>query len=159
VFWSIIGWPFERKYRAASIAHDHYCITETRTWRDTHRMFYEAMRCSGVRKTQATVMYCAVYRLETVVFRSRQLDILDLACGTTTLDRAHGWEVSYDKRTAKWASWLASNGSRLVYWRAIYLCEGQAAYFRLEYDRSEIETYDSIISKLVKSLRVDGRCK
>ena len=61
-FWTIIGGPFEGKYRAASIVHDHYCITKTRTWRDTHRMFHDAMRCSDVAKAQATVMYYAVYR-------------------------------------------------------------------------------------------------
>jgi hypothetical protein len=61
-FWTIIGGPFEGKYRAASIVHDHYCITRTRTWRDTHRMFHDAMRCSEVSKAQATVMYYAVYR-------------------------------------------------------------------------------------------------
>jgi hypothetical protein len=62
VFWTIIGGPFEGKYRSASIVHDHYCITQTRSWRDTHIMFHDAMRCSGVGKAQATVMYYAVYR-------------------------------------------------------------------------------------------------
>jgi hypothetical protein len=61
-FWTIIGGPFEGKYRSASIVHDHYCITKTRSWRDTHRMFHDAMRCSEVGKAQATVMYYAVYR-------------------------------------------------------------------------------------------------
>lgn len=62
IFWTIIGGPFEGKYRNASIVHDHYCIAQTRSWRDTHLMFHDAMRCSGVGKTQATVMYYAVYR-------------------------------------------------------------------------------------------------
>lgn len=60
--WTIIGAPFEGKYRAASIVHDHFCITKDRSWRDTHRMFYDAMRCSGVAAARATVMYYAVYR-------------------------------------------------------------------------------------------------
>ncbi|WDH32407.1 DUF1353 domain-containing protein [Pseudomonas chlororaphis] len=62
IFWSIIGGPFEGKYRTASIIHDHYCIIQTRSWRETHLMFHDAMRCSGVGKAQATVMYYAVYR-------------------------------------------------------------------------------------------------
>jgi hypothetical protein len=62
IFWSLIGGPFEGKYRNASVIHDHYCDTEERSWRDTHRMFYEAMRCNGVAAAQAKIMYYAVYR-------------------------------------------------------------------------------------------------
>ena len=86
-------------------------------------------------------------------------DLLSEVAWRIDQDRADGWRVTYDKRTPKWASWSASNGSRIVYERAIYLCDGQAAYFRLEYDRSEIATFDAAISRLVKSLRADGRCK
>lgn len=60
--WSIIGGPFEGKYRNASIVHDRYCDTEERSWQDTHRMFYDAMRCSGVDSVKARVMFYAVYR-------------------------------------------------------------------------------------------------
>ena len=60
--WSLIGGPFEGRYRNASIVHDHYCITKTRPWQDVHRMFYEAMRCSGTGATQARIMYYSVYR-------------------------------------------------------------------------------------------------
>lgn len=62
VFWTLIGGPFEDKYRNASIVHDHYCITKDRVWGDVHRMFYDAMRCSGVGKAKAGVMFYAVYR-------------------------------------------------------------------------------------------------
>jgi hypothetical protein len=62
IFWTFIGGPFEGKYRAASIVHDHFCITKAHSWRETHLMFHDAMRCSGVSKVQATVMYYAVYR-------------------------------------------------------------------------------------------------
>jgi hypothetical protein len=48
-FWTIIGAPFEGKYRAASIVHDHFCITRDRSWRETHRMFHDAMRCDAMR--------------------------------------------------------------------------------------------------------------
>jgi hypothetical protein len=62
VFWSLIGGPFEGKYRNASVIHDYYCDSKTRPWRDTHRTFYEAMRCKGVGTAKAKVMYYAVYR-------------------------------------------------------------------------------------------------
>ncbi|WGM37667.1 DUF1353 domain-containing protein [Caulobacter sp. NIBR1757] len=61
-FWSLIGGPFEGRYRNASIVHDRYCDTQERPWKDTHRMFYEAMRCSGVGLAKAKTMYYAVYR-------------------------------------------------------------------------------------------------
>ncbi|QCW28099.1 DUF1353 domain-containing protein [Lysobacter enzymogenes] len=61
-FWSVIGGPFEGKYREPSIVHDHYCIVKTQPWRDTHRMFHAAMLCRGVSGFKARVMYYAVYR-------------------------------------------------------------------------------------------------
>ncbi len=60
--WSIIGGPFEGQYRDASIVHDYYCVSRTRSWSDTHRMFYDGMRCSGVSEVKAKIMYYAVYR-------------------------------------------------------------------------------------------------
>lgn len=62
LFWSVIGGPFEGRYRNASIVHDHYCVTRDRPWRDVHRMFFEAMLAGGVSRAQAKIMYYAVYR-------------------------------------------------------------------------------------------------
>lgn len=62
VFWSLIGGPFEGRYRDASIVHDHFCVTRDRPWPQTHRVFYDAMICSGVAPLKAKVMYYAVYR-------------------------------------------------------------------------------------------------
>jgi len=59
--WSIIGGPFEGKYRDASVIHDYFCDVRTRPWRDVHRVFYEGMRASGVGETRAKIMYAAVY--------------------------------------------------------------------------------------------------
>src|ERR1700690_4011848 len=39
VFWSVIGGPFEGKYRDASVVHDYECCTKVHAWRDVHRMF------------------------------------------------------------------------------------------------------------------------
>jgi endonuclease I/V8-like Glu-specific endopeptidase len=61
-FWSLIGGPFEGRYRNASIIHDRYCDLRSRTWEATHRMFHDAMRCSGVPLLKAKVMFYAVYR-------------------------------------------------------------------------------------------------
>jgi len=61
-FWTIIGDPYGPGYREPSIVHDHYCIIRTRAWRDTHRMFHEAMLCRDVGSLKARVMFYAVYR-------------------------------------------------------------------------------------------------
>jgi Protein of unknown function (DUF1353) len=62
IFWSLIGGPFEGRYRDASIIHDYYCTSRLRPWRDTHRVFYEGARCSGESAARAKIMYYAVYR-------------------------------------------------------------------------------------------------
>lgn len=59
--WSIIGGPFEGKYREASVVHDYYCDIRTEPWRAVHRVFYYAMRASGVSERRAKLMYAAVY--------------------------------------------------------------------------------------------------
>jgi hypothetical protein len=60
VFWSLVGGPYEGKYRNAAIIHDWYCDVRTRPWHDVDRMFYEAMLTSGVDDTKAKIMYLAV---------------------------------------------------------------------------------------------------
>ncbi|UYY57872.1 DUF1353 domain-containing protein [Sphingomonas sp. S2-65] len=59
--WPLMGGPFEGKYRDASVIHDYHCDTRTRPWKDVHRVFYDAMRVSGVGETRAKIMYAAVY--------------------------------------------------------------------------------------------------
>jgi endonuclease G, mitochondrial len=59
-FWVMFA-PFAGKYRAAAVVHDRFCQTRSRGWRQTHEMFYEAMRASGVDDITAKAMYAAVY--------------------------------------------------------------------------------------------------
>jgi hypothetical protein len=60
-FWTFIGGPWEGKYRDASVIHDVACDQRNQPWKEVHRTFYEAMRCSGVEDWRAKVMYYAVY--------------------------------------------------------------------------------------------------
>lgn len=80
-FWSVIGGPFEGKYRNASVIHDFYCATKDRDWKSVHRMFYDAMLESSVERIRANVMYYAVYyfgpRWETTLVRT-----VSLSCPT-----------------------------------------------------------------------------
>ena len=50
--WSVMGGPFEGKYRNASVLHDVAYGQRKRPWQDCDRMFYYAMRCSGVGATE-----------------------------------------------------------------------------------------------------------
>ena len=59
--WTIIGGPFEGKYRDASVIHDVACDRKERPWEAVHEAFYNAMRASGVEKNKAKIMYAAVY--------------------------------------------------------------------------------------------------
>jgi hypothetical protein len=60
--WSIMGGPFEGKYRNASVLHDVAYGEHNRPWSDCDRMFYNAMRCSGVGAVEAKTIYYALYK-------------------------------------------------------------------------------------------------
>jgi hypothetical protein len=59
--WSIIGGPYNGKYRNASVIHDVACDQQTQPWEQVHETFYWAMLASGVENWRAKVMYAAVY--------------------------------------------------------------------------------------------------
>ena len=61
-FWSIIGGPFEGKYRNASVLHDVAYDQQNRPWQEADRMFYNAMRCSGVGALTAKTIYYTLVR-------------------------------------------------------------------------------------------------
>jgi hypothetical protein len=60
--WTFMGGPFEGKYRNASVLHDVAYEQHNRPWQDCDRMFYNAMRCSGVSAVEAGTMYYALYK-------------------------------------------------------------------------------------------------
>jgi hypothetical protein len=60
--WTFMGGPFEGKYRNASVLHDVAYEQHNRPWEDCDRMFYHAMRCSGVSAAEAGTMYYSLYR-------------------------------------------------------------------------------------------------
>ena len=73
--------------------------------------------------------------------------------GRVQSDTSGGWAISYDRRTAGNASWSGSKDGRVFYMRAVKGCDGAAIYFRLEYDRADLDRYNQIVGRLVKSLR------
>ncbi len=60
-FWTIVGGPFEGRYRKASVVHDVGCHEMTASWEDVHRMFFDACVCGGVDLQTAKILYYAVY--------------------------------------------------------------------------------------------------
>jgi Protein of unknown function (DUF1353) len=58
--WSLMGGPFEGKYRNASVLHDVSYDQKNRPHEVCDRMFYNAMRCSGVSAVEAGTMYYAL---------------------------------------------------------------------------------------------------
>lgn len=60
--WSFMGGPFEGRYRNASVLHDVAYDQHDRPWQDCDRMFYNAMRCSGVGPVEAKTMFYTLYR-------------------------------------------------------------------------------------------------
>ncbi len=59
--WTLIGGPFEGKYRDSSVIHDVGCDKRWASWQVVHEVFYMGMRTSGVEDWRAKVMYAAVY--------------------------------------------------------------------------------------------------
>jgi hypothetical protein len=55
-----VGEPFDKAFIRAAVIHDHYCDRHVRPWRQTHRVFYDALLESGVSRNKAGIMYFAV---------------------------------------------------------------------------------------------------
>lgn len=61
VLWSLVGSPFTGDYIKAAVVHDHFCDMKSRGWKETHRVFYHAMRAGGEPEGMAKLMYLGVY--------------------------------------------------------------------------------------------------
>lgn len=69
-----------------------------------------------------------------------------------------GWDLSYDRQTAGWASLSGTRGTSILYHRAIALCDGAAASFVLEYPDTMKAEISPLVGRLVKSLRPAQGC-
>lgn len=59
----IVGGRWNPAFLPAAVIHDHYCDKNhhVREWRQTHRVFYDALLTSSVGRVKAKAMYYAVY--------------------------------------------------------------------------------------------------
>ncbi|MFN3824146.1 MAG: DUF1353 domain-containing protein [Pseudorhodobacter sp.] len=57
-----VGYPFRPEYLAAAVLHDQYSLSvrPVNGWFQTQRMFYEALRDSGVPEIRASILYAGV---------------------------------------------------------------------------------------------------
>lgn len=60
--WTVVGSPCTGLYRRAAVIHDFYCRYKYRKWEKVHKVFYDAMRSSGVNAIKSKLMYYAVRR-------------------------------------------------------------------------------------------------
>lgn len=60
-----VGSPWRDEYIRAAVIHDRYCdedkLRNVRSWRATHRVFYDAMIAAEMSPAKAKLMYYAVY--------------------------------------------------------------------------------------------------
>ena len=111
--WTLIGGPWEGKYRDASVVHDYYCAVRSADWRSVHRLFYRAMLVSGVSVRRAKVMYVAVYfggpRWDDMVVENVRLGPPAVPTRPASKDDKL-FRVSYDPTTVALSEMIYRNG-------------------------------------------------
>ncbi|WJH40576.1 hypothetical protein N7E02_08150 [Aliirhizobium terrae] len=70
-----------------------------------------------------------------------------------------GWQFSYEKRGASWASLSGTKGDRIVYIRQIALCDDAMGNFRIEYLAAQQRRFGPVIDRLVKTLKAPKHCE
>lgn len=74
-------------------------------------------------------------------------------------EREGNWRIVYSRVTTAWASYSGSRGKEVFYTRAVALCDGRAAYFRLQYRKSRLTSFDGVISRMAEALRPSEGCQ
>jgi hypothetical protein len=72
--------------------------------------------------------------------------------------KGDGWLIAYSKVTSHGASFSGIRQDRIVYIRGVALCNGGAAFFQMDYPKSEMHRYDAVVMRLVRSLRPTEKC-
>ncbi|MDO9417297.1 hypothetical protein [Pararhizobium sp.] len=78
--------------------------------------------------------------------------------GRIRSEKDDGWALTYEKVTDGWASYSGTKGATVVYARAIALCDGNAALFRIEYPKEKLKAFDAIVEVMVKALKPAEGC-
>jgi hypothetical protein len=73
-------------------------------------------------------------------------------------DRNEGWRITYIRTTPTFAVLSGTRNGRIAYQRGMPGCDGQAVFYRLEYDAAAKERFDPIIAGLTRSFRRTEGC-
>lgn len=74
------------------------------------------------------------------------------------MEEKNGWQISYKKISPGSASFSGSRDGRIVYVRAVALCDGAAGFAWLEYDKAALKRHDPLVKQLVRSLHPAEGC-
>ncbi|RAX43110.1 hypothetical protein [Rhizobium tropici] len=85
-------------------------------------------------------------------------DFASEANGRMALAREDGWKISYSKSNSRGISFSGTRQGRIVYVRGVALCNGAAAFFQMDYSKTDMQRYDAIVMRLVRSLRSTRKC-
>ena len=85
-------------------------------------------------------------------------DFASEANGRVALARDQGWKISYSKSNSRGISFSGTRQGRIVYVRGVALCNGAAAFFQMDYSKADMQRYDAIVMRLVRSLRSTKKC-
>ncbi|MDK1375605.1 MULTISPECIES: hypothetical protein [unclassified Sinorhizobium] len=75
------------------------------------------------------------------------------------LETQDDWRMLFSRVTPAWASFSGARDDEVFYARAIALCDGSAAYFRLQYRKNPLTSFDGIISRMAAALRPSDGCR
>ena len=85
-------------------------------------------------------------------------DFVEAANVRVALARDQGWKISYTKSNSRGISFSGTKQGRIVYVRGVALCNGGAAFFQMDYSKADMQRYDAIVMRLVRSLRPTKKC-
>ncbi len=85
-------------------------------------------------------------------------DFTSEANGRVALARDEGWKISYSKSNSRGISFSGTKQGRIVYVRGVALCNGAAAFFQMDYSKTDMHRYDAVVMRLVRSLRSTRKC-
>lgn len=85
-------------------------------------------------------------------------DFISEANGRVALARDDGWKISYTKSNSRGISFSGTKQGRIVYVRGVALCNGAAAFFQMDYSKTDMQRYDAVVMRLVRSLRSTKKC-
>ena len=72
--------------------------------------------------------------------------------------RQDGWVLSYSSVKPAGASFSGTRGDRILYLRAVALCEAAAGFLQIDYPARDRKRFDAVVARLVKSLRPRAVC-